>query len=585
MEQSWFEMADVLRRKLNTAVWIPLRAAQKQSVGDFQTLGYREEFFGAGSIAIPLDKRVGAETLGWNDIGLRYTHRGGMDGDRYVAADVFDGYGSNLNAVALVLAQDGNGEDPPEWHLHQDFAITLRLKREGDAWLAPEEDYMEVARLKRNAEGLPILLDVRAEHLKDYLCARGMGLYISSYRNREEVVSDANHINWAEDLIRQTSGADRWEGRRFEITEGGGVFGSSVAVMQIGRTGIDIKEDVPTISPSDENITSKSWTFEHKGAKLIRIQGELWRNEWVDPADKSPRVRRDKLTSSVFFVTDAKGTRCAADRLEATGGWLWFRPEVMMAISNRRGGALRWYTRDTGGVKSSPRSYVHFGVNALGRVNVYAEDIGFLSEWEQQIWAGFNIGPEGGVSEELLAAQAAGEPANTQAPEKYLPKVFDPLNETAVRKIGFRLFREHSDFEALVGCTHRFRAMDQTGLFALAKDLARLTADSIDAAAIQKIVAPQKGEKWGSLKSFEKLLAAPMGSEKARDLFTPLVGIYELRHADAHLAGSDIDEAFSMVRVDRTEPFVFQGYQLLDSCVSSLWAILDALREFPDKTT
>jgi hypothetical protein len=34
------------------------------------------------------------------------------------------------------------------------------------------------------------------------------------------------------------------------------------------------------------------------------------------------------------------------------------------------------------------------------------------------------------------------------------------------------------------------------------------------------------------------------GPEKARGLLTPIVGIYEPRHADAHLASSDVDEAF-----------------------------------------
>jgi hypothetical protein len=111
-----------------------------------------------------------------------------------------------------------------------------------------------------------------------------------------------------------------------------------------------------------------------------------------------------------------------------------------------------------------------------------------------------------------------------------------------------------------------------------------VTADGIDAATIQKVVAPPKGEKWGSLKSLEKLIALKASPEKARALLGPLVGIYELRHADAHLAGSDIDEAFVLARVDRTQPFVFQGYHLLNSCVSSLFAILEVFRELPDKS-
>jgi hypothetical protein len=287
----------------------------------------------------------------------------------------------------------------------------------------------------------------------------------------------------------------------------------------------------------------------------------------------------DKLPSSVFFITDAKGMRRRADTLEGTGGWLWFRSDVILALSRRRGGGLRWYTRDTGGVRSSPGSYLHFGVNALGLVNVFAKDIGYLAEWEQKIWAGHNVGPDGGVSAELLAAQAEGRPADTQAPEAFLAKTVAYLNEVTTEEFGFRLFREHTDSEVLMAGANRFRAIDLASVFSLAKDLARLTADSIDAGAIQKVIPPPKGAKWGSLKSLEKLVGARVGPERARSLLGPLVGIYELRLADAHLAGSNIDGAFALAQVDRTQPFIFQGYCLLHSCVSSLHSISEALQE------
>jgi hypothetical protein len=585
MDQEWFEMVDIRRRKLNNAVWIPLRASQTlEATVERGHIGHREEFFGAGSIAVPLEKRTSADTLGWTDIGLRRTHKGGIQDRCYVAADVVDGYELKLGAVALVLEQEGNADDPTEWHLHQDFVITLKLKRERDTWLAMDEGYVEVAHLRRH-NGRPILLEVRAEHLKDYLCARGMALYVSTYRNREETVNDAGHINWPENPFRQISDGDRWEGRRTEIHEGGYPFGSSVAVLHMGREGIDFQEDVPVIGPSDENVVSKSWIIQRKGEKLIRIHGELWRNEWVEPGDHSPRIRGDKLPPSAFFITDTKGTRCSAEGLEGTGGWLWFRPEVMVALSHRRGGGLRWYTRDTGGVKCSPtNSYLPFGVNKLGLVNVFAKDVGFLPEWIQTFWAAYNVGPEGGVSEELLAAQAEGWPADTQAPEELLPKALDLLNEKANKKFGFDLFRAHEQYETLIAGAHRFRSTDRAAFFSLAKDLARLTADRIDVSAVQKIVAPPKGEKWGSLKSLENLAALTAGSAEARLLIGPLAGIYELRHADAHLASGDIEDALALAKVDRDTPFVFQGYQLLHSCVSALYSIAKALDEFPDSS-
>jgi hypothetical protein len=68
----------------------------------------------------------------------------------YVPADVHKGWGTEpLDAVPLVLDQDGNSLDPPEWHLHQDFVVTLGLKREHDTWVSMADQYIEVACLSR----------------------------------------------------------------------------------------------------------------------------------------------------------------------------------------------------------------------------------------------------------------------------------------------------------------------------------------------------------------------------------------------------------------------------------------------------
>jgi len=70
MEQKWFEMADIRKRRFNDAVWIPLRASQTTKTGKWGYVGYKEEYFGAGSLAVPLRKRVVAEKLTWTDLGL-----------------------------------------------------------------------------------------------------------------------------------------------------------------------------------------------------------------------------------------------------------------------------------------------------------------------------------------------------------------------------------------------------------------------------------------------------------------------------------------------------------------------------------
>ena len=94
--------------------------------------------------------------------------------------------------------------------------------------------------------------------------------------------------------------------------------------------------------------------------------------------------------------------------------------------------------------------------------------------------------------------------------------------------------------------------LEQNGLLALAKDLARLTADGIDIVGLRTVCAPPKGQTWRSLKSLENELGTILEKDQAYTLLTPLVGIYELRLGDAHLPSSTLDDAFNMIGIDRS---------------------------------
>jgi hypothetical protein len=248
LDQAWFEMVRERRRRLDAAAWVPLRASQAVfSTGTAGHLGFKEEYFGAGSIAVSLSARARAESLGWEEIGSAGNHGSYVEGGRYYPADFVTLGEEALDAVPLVLDQRGNGESPREWHLHQDLVIALRLCREGDQWLALDEGYLAVARLQRDSEGSPILLEVRTEQLKDYLCARQMALLVVSYRSREEVVEDASSIRWALDPVQQGTAGDRWEGRVSEIHEGGMPYGISFAVLNLSRQDVDPDEDAPIL--------------------------------------------------------------------------------------------------------------------------------------------------------------------------------------------------------------------------------------------------------------------------------------------------------------------------------------------------
>ena len=582
MNQSWFEMQDLRKRKLDNSVWIPLRAEKpiRNDIG-FGKLGYQEEFIGHGSVMISVDKKTETENLNWSDIGISHIHGFSFFGGKYMQSDLYEG--EDFEGIHLVLNQSfDNNFDNNEWHLHQDLVISLGLKREGDIWLCPKEGYVEVAKLERDEEGSPIVLQIKNQFLKDYLCARGCGLYITSYFSRDEIFNNKSILSWNEDSKDSKDGKDFWECRVLEIHEGGYSFGQKIAVSHVGRTDIDEDDDVPDMTsfPNDTNVKSEFYEKSFKGKKLYRIMAELWKYEWINPSKISPIVLGDKQPIDIFYIVDSTGNKESGSDLKKGGKWLWFRPNLVSTLLSQRGSFLNWYTKDTGSISCAPAWGIHFGMNDLGLITVYAKDIGDLPLWQQQIWAGYNISPEGGISKELHASQVKAEPASTLAPEAFFESVINEMNEAAKKELNIQFFRGHSSINSIINSINRFRAVDEKGLFSLAKDIARIIVDDIDVESLQKIAIPPKNTKWGSIKTIENLLSLKIPKEEARQILSTFVGIYELRHGDAHLPSSDIENSFNLIEIDRSLPCVIQGYQMIFACVDNLHLILRILEKW-----
>lgn len=502
----------------------------------------------------------------------------------YHWAGDWESHRSKALGTGLVIEQSFDGEAPSEWHLHQDFVISLGLQRQGDSWLRPAEGFQEVVRLMRDEDGNPVLLEVRTEHLRDYLKARGMYLLISSYRSRQQIVSNVSHINWTSGLVEEVTEGDKWEGLNQAIHEGGMQYGSSTAVFHASRTDIDADDEVPVLGlPSDDSVVSKTWSVKHQGRKLHNLRGSLWKTEVVEPGRVSERVMGEPPLTRVDFAIDGSGERLNGDELTGCGRWLWFRPTVTALLGSYRGSSLKWYTRDTGVIGISRGYGVHFGLNDLGLINVYAKDIGRLPLWQQRVWAGANVVPDGGVSAELLASQAKARPADTKAPEMQLRPAYDELNIAFQKLAGQPLFGTHHAVDDIFTRIHRFRALEKTGVLELAKDLARVTVESLDGSALSTLSAPPGKMKPGSVKHLEASLQKGVSLEEARALTRVLVGINELRQADAHLPSSEFAKAFDLVGVDQLADPVVQGRLMLESLVESLVQMEQVFSRFPRK--
>ncbi|WDF72277.1 hypothetical protein [Novosphingobium sp. KACC 22771] len=575
--KDFLDLSKVIKRRFASGVWVPLRLWETKKQGEYNQPGFIDQFDGAHSILFPLDKREWGEQFSWQD---DHEATPWPDENFYKPCDVYCHSAEIDVGFRLVLRQPITGEQHDVWHLHQDIVIALRLLREGDVWVRPEEDYAEVVRLRKGDDGRPVAMEMRAEFLRDYLCARNAALRIATYRERSVVVETLEGLDHEEAIVQSDVEDGRLEKIAVAINRQGGPIGSKVAVFHAGRTDVDADEDVPIVGPADDSsVSSASWSYEPGGPTRYRVGTEFRRDEWIEPAKASLRVRRDRVPSEMTFIVEADGQRMTADDLysEDIGRWLWFSPELIANLAKRRGASLQWYTRQTGGISTPSDSSVHFGINPIGLVTVYASDVARLPEWERRFWAGHNVSPEGGVCPELLAAQMEARPARTKAPERYFMKMIGEVNRAWQEHFEVPLFRAHAEAVEIGRRVHRFRSLDRPGLFALAKDVARLTADSIDVAAAQKIAPPPKGEKRGGLKSLELALSTLCSPALAHKLMGPLFAAYELRLADAHLPRSDQTKFFQLLDIDEGNPPITMGRDLLIAVVSSLAAIVHVL--------
>lgn len=459
--------------------------------------------------------------------------------------------------------------------INQDLIVALGLMQDGDRWLRVDEGYIDVIRQRRSSDrGDVVAIEMRAEHLRDYLRARGMALKVVRYRSRAEVLQDASHVPWYQGVVESGGQGDRHVLRTYKIDSSGGLHGGNVAVFTVRRTDVDPEADVPVFDrETEENTESEHREFERGGASFDRVEGEWWKDDWIEAADRSDRVRGDAPAEELFFATSSSGERMGARALnhEDIGRYLWFKPEVMEALLSYRGSALSWFTRSTGQVKCSPDYSVPFGVSESCRINVYAYDVARLPQWQQRIWHGFNVTPDGPPSTELLAAQMECRPARTRAPEEGLSSLITDLNALFIDTFGGPLFKPHDSTPAILRQCHRFRATANNGLLALAKDVTRVTADSIDQALLTKLIALKHNERLGSLKLLERLLEKYVVEADARRIMGPMHVAYGLRLGDAHLpSAADIAQSLSQLSATETTHPVDIAIRLLSKVCQCL---------------
>ena len=569
LSREWFELRDHRRRLYSRAVWIPVYGTIiPLERGRYPEVGYVEEVLAVGSAVIFRDKREKAETLDWHYWSLYETAPYLDEDGKYFEAESFGDDPDGRLGLRLVLPHYLNSAHSRQVYINQDFILAYGLLEEYSHWVRPNEGYEQVMRLTRKEDGTIIFVEIRAEYLKDYLAARNSVFRLYYYRQRRAIFENDPKFDWPEDFSLVSDPNDRLEVRCNEIDASGDFPGTTWALFKAWRTDVDPEEEVPDFAGNDDEATETE-TIEGvrgDGGGRFLVAGEMWRGEWIEPAEKSCRVGYGEPDEVLMVQLDGGGGRVDLETLnrEEVGKYLWFKPEVINDLLLRRGATMQWYTHDTGGVSPSPDWLLHFGINKLGLINAYAYDVARRPLWERRIWAAHNCRPDGGVSAELMEAQMACKPASTKSPEFMIHRALDWIDRVFQEKFKTALFREHHEVEGLSSKIHRFRAIDESGLRSLAKDLVKISIERINKNSLIDALGEGKLDQ-GTLKLLQRLLENYTNKEYAYSRMTPLFGAYDLRGADAHLSSSDVDESYARVGVDRTAPLIKQAEQLIQN--------------------
>ena len=575
MDQDWILQKKETRRTFSKSTWVPLRASVENENGNVKNIGYSNEFFGCGSVAFLPEHHEIANKLSWVDIGL----------SRTIAPYAYeDGFYSTIYeyqyndkepiGVHLVLELPLPVVGGRQWILNPDLVAALRLIKEGDNWVRPEENFVVVAREILDENGEQCLIEIKREYLLDYLAARNLALRLSYYRQRVENVASLETSDYAGIESHQ----EERDGGRYEllIRDINDVFGGSWSMFRTWRTDVDEEDDAPVMGPeTNGNTDYESFQGQNGGYKGVRVEGEFWRDEWIDHHGTSTRVRGDADNNLPQFIVETDGSRLPSDELnsEDIGRWLWFRTSIINELLELRGFSLGWYTAETGGIKSTSGYSIHFGINSSDLITVYAYDIARLPAWEQHIWAAHNVVPDGKVSSELLESQVKAQPASTHAVEDFYFEVMAMLENGFRGTFGVPLFTHDINRSEVLKHISRFASRDQASLLRLAKELVRVFSDRLDVRELRKLSTHSNKDKLGSNKLLEDVLAQKVGPETARKIFGPIAGAYDMRVGDAHPTSSKIGDALKLAGIDDSNTYLRQGEQLISNFGQSIWWI------------
>lgn len=540
----WFEMVDVIANTYGNSTWTLLWRYDVVKTGNPNSAGYEEEIFRIRTLLAPLeniDRLIGGHFLDFDPDETYAT----VDSGNYCKPNVYyldssAGFSAGEYPVFNFYIPGGPEVEPV---VSQDMIVALRLVRKNDEWIRPEEHDIDVIRVERDVKSKIREIKIRTEMLKDYLCARGMGLYIEEFRHRQTQTLQTPVIAWPEchgyDEKWRKNGRYVWKGWVFE------------------------------------HSSSDNWTEPRtlKGNLMLpayyRVEGQLWKQFWVSAGAESPRICGD--SNSIEFVVSPNGDRHEISTLEDDRYghvYLFFDPMIIRRLQDTVGVTLEWASRDVLRVGFPSHSEFLCGVSGKGNIFAISEDIARLEGWAKDLWRRENIRPEDPSDyqeHELFRNQMMCEFLHAEgSPEQIFPRRIEELGKIFKKRTGVDLWQNIDTGDEAVEQVSRFVSRDDRGLVMLAKYILEALAERMSSSNLKMYIADDEATKdLKSIGLFERALSKLDASLDAASLVQFLRNVNSVRQIDSHLMShADMEKRLKKVNLPLGVSSFERGAQL-----------------------
>lgn len=559
-QQSWFEMIDVKCGIYGEGEWTPLWVYEVSHEGDMFSAPYREEIFRIRTLFAPLVNRARLFDH-WIDLDSDGVYPC-VDQGNYCKPGVyyFDSRNGEEAGEYSVFKFCTVGGETCELQINQDLVAALQLIHKDDSWIRPAEGGQIAIRLGKDDKGEVVRAEIRTEYLRDYLCARGMGLYIEEFRHRQEQDRDGRSILWQNSPVvecrrsRCGNGKYEWKGWMFKHQDGN--------------------------SWDDAQAISAEVLFE---PQYYRVEGQLWKQFWINPAQRSERVAGDD--SGFEYYVKPSGERHTISPLdddEFGHVYLFFRSDLVThALS--AGLQIIWEARDVFSIRFPGGQRILFGISGVGTCFCISADVARLAAWEQKLLHGDNIKPQEQdeyVGSELFQNQMMCEFLHTKAPENEFRRLLDELGLAFKKRTGDDLWRKMDCEDDVILEVSRFCSLSQGGYVLLAKRITNAMIERMDVDILKKFidgrVETAQLKTIGLLSAVISLITGDVDAGK-RVRFMRDVNF--IRQADAHfMSVDDVMHRINVLPMPDDLGWIERGARLIEYANQGLQDLVTVFR-------